>query len=95
MQKVVLATVISAGPEHFVIDAGMKSLSPDQGAPGIDGMTFESVNQSEEHTAFYGLHNLKVGDLVKVIPGHGPLSEIAQERTTNPFLQPFNEPYEE
>ena len=31
---------------------------------------------------------------VKVIPGHGPLSEIAQERTTNPFLQPFNEPYE-
>lgn len=31
---------------------------------------------------------------VKVIPGHGPSSEIAQERTTNPFLQPFNEPYE-
>lgn len=31
---------------------------------------------------------------IKVIPGHGPLSEIAQERTTNPFLQPFNEPYE-
>ena len=66
----VLATVVSAGPKHFVIDAGMKSLSPDQGAPGIDGMTFESVNQSEEHTAFYGPHNLKVGDLVKVIPGH-------------------------
>jgi glyoxylase-like metal-dependent hydrolase (beta-lactamase superfamily II) len=31
---------------------------------------------------------------IKVIPGHGPESEIAQERTTNPFLQPFNEPYE-
>ena len=31
---------------------------------------------------------------VKVIPGHGPASEIAQERTTNPFLQPFNEPYD-
>ena len=29
---------------------------------------------------------------VKVIPGHGPASEIAQERMTNPFLLPFNEP---
>ena len=32
---------------------------------------------------------------VKVIPGHGPCSDIATERMTNPFLQPFNEPYEE
>ena len=32
---------------------------------------------------------------VKVIPGHGPSSDIATERMTNPFLQPFNEPYEE
>ena len=31
---------------------------------------------------------------VKVIPGHGPDSEIAQERMTNPFLMPFNEEYE-
>ena len=31
---------------------------------------------------------------VKVIPGHGPTSEIAQERMTNPFLMPFNEEYE-
>lgn len=31
---------------------------------------------------------------VKVIPGHGPCSEIAQERMTNPFLLPFNEEYE-
>ena len=31
----------------------------------------------------------------KVIPGHGPCSEIATERMTNPFLMPFNEPYEE
>ena len=31
---------------------------------------------------------------VKVIPGHGPASEIAQERMTNPFLLPFNEPNE-
>ena len=32
---------------------------------------------------------------VKVIPGHGPCSDIATERMTNPFLQPFNEPYED
>ena len=34
------------------------------------------------------------GDL-DVLPGHGPSSTIADERTKNPFLQPFNEPYEE
>lgn len=27
-----------------------------------------------------------------VIPGHGPVTTIARESTTNPFLQPFNEP---
>lgn len=32
---------------------------------------------------------------IKVIPGHGPQSEIASERGTNPFLMPFNEPYED
>lgn len=32
---------------------------------------------------------------VVVIPGHGPASEIGIERETNPFLMPFNEPYED
>ena len=32
------------------------------------------------------------GDTV-VIPGPGPVSDIATERMTNPFLLPFNEPY--
>ena len=32
---------------------------------------------------------------IRVIPGHGPETEIATERMTNPFLMPFNEPYEE
>ena len=32
---------------------------------------------------------------ITVIPGHGPASDIATERMTNPFLLPFNEPYEE
>ena len=31
----------------------------------------------------------------RVFPGHGPATEIATERMTNPFLLPFNEPYEE
>ena len=31
---------------------------------------------------------------VKVIPGHGPCTDIATERTTNPVLMPFNEPFE-
>ena len=32
---------------------------------------------------------------IEVIPGHGPDTDIATERMTNPFLMPFNEPYEE
>lgn len=34
------------------------------------------------------------GDTV-ILPGHGPDSTIADERMKNPFLLPFNEPYEE
>ena len=34
------------------------------------------------------------GDIT-VIPGHGPETTIATERTTNPFLMPFNEPFED
>lgn len=32
---------------------------------------------------------------VLVIPGHGPCSDLATEFMTNPFLLPFNEPYED
>ena len=32
---------------------------------------------------------------VTVIPGHGPCTDIATEGMTNPFLLPFNEPYED
>ncbi|MCM1503188.1 MAG: MBL fold metallo-hydrolase [Bacteroidales bacterium] len=34
------------------------------------------------------------GDIT-VIPGHGHPTTIADERMKNPFLQPFNEPYED
>ena len=32
---------------------------------------------------------------IQAVPGHGPATDIATERMTNPFLMPFNEPYEE
>lgn len=32
---------------------------------------------------------------IQVFPGHGPATDIATERMINPFLLPFNEPYEE
>ena len=34
------------------------------------------------------------GDIA-VVPGHGPATSIADERMTNPFLMPFNEPFED
>lgn len=30
----------------------------------------------------------------EIYPGHGPSSSISRERTSNPFLEPFNEPEE-
>jgi glyoxylase-like metal-dependent hydrolase (beta-lactamase superfamily II) len=32
---------------------------------------------------------------VQVIPGHGPCTDLATEGMRNPFLQPFNLPYDE
>ncbi len=32
---------------------------------------------------------------VDVLPGHGPNTSVADERMTNPFLLPFNEPLED
>ena len=32
---------------------------------------------------------------IEAVPGHGPTTDISTERMTNPFLLPFNEPYEE
>ncbi len=53
-----------------MIDAGVKSLCPDQDMPAIDGFNAETTKINEEHMIFYGPHNYKVGDMVKVIPGH-------------------------
>lgn len=37
---------------------------------------------------------MKLDSDITVIPGHGPETSIAKEGMTNPFLEPFNEPYE-
>lgn len=66
----VLATVVSADDDRFVTDAGAKSVAWDEMRPGLDGMEFERSSIAEEHSTFYGSHSLKVGDLVKVMPGH-------------------------
>lgn len=42
-----------------------------------------SADESAPHTS------------VTVIPGHGPCTDLAREGMTNPFLLPFNEPYED
>lgn len=66
----VAATVISAGEDRFVIDGGIKSLSPDQGPPCIKGYEYERISLSEEHTSFYGSHDFKIGDMILLVPGH-------------------------
>ena len=37
---------------------------------------------------------LPLDPAIRILPGHGPSSTIGQERTGNPFLEPFNEPNE-
>lgn len=65
-----LATVLSADSEKVVSDAGMKSLGVDQGGPVFVDFPNEIAEMSEEHSAVYCKNNLKVGDKIKLIPGH-------------------------
>lgn len=68
-----LCTVISISPTHTVLDGGLKSFAVDSGLPRIvvPGWTVKSL--SDEHTTIVsepGTAPLKVGDKVKLIPGH-------------------------
>lgn len=67
----ILATVVSVREGLAVIDSGVKTCGVDQGMPCPVGFHVESVVASEEH---FQLHHpsipLKVGDKVKLIPGH-------------------------
>lgn len=67
----VLSTVVSHKDGLTVVDAGVKTCGVDQGMPKIYGNEAESVVASEEHFQLHGLKNeVKIGDKVKLIPGH-------------------------
>ena len=69
----VLCTVMSMSPTHAVLDGGLKAFAVDSGLPRIitPGWTVKSI--SDEHTTIVPEADatpLKVGDKVKLIPGH-------------------------
>jgi D-serine deaminase-like pyridoxal phosphate-dependent protein len=71
----VLTTVISR-PEkgRAVTDAGIKSLSFDEGLPPCKepGITISKLNEEHGHLAIENPdHDLKVGDKLEIIPSHG------------------------
>ncbi len=65
-----LTTVMSIGEKRLVCDAGMKSLGVDQGNPVFVDFPTEAVEMSEEHCAIYCAHHNKIGDKLRLIPGH-------------------------
>ena len=67
----VLSTVVSSKNGLTVVDAGVKTCGIDQGMPVMCDNEAEEVVASEEHFQFHGLRNpMKVGDKVRLIPGH-------------------------
>ncbi len=67
----VLATVISTRPDLVVTDAGVKCMGVDHGQVLCPALPGADVNLSEEHSAFTAPgHSLKVGDKLRLIPGH-------------------------
>ena len=71
----VMATVISR-PEkgRAVTDAGMKSLSTDEGLPisKTPGIVLSKLNEEHGHLAIENPdHRLKAGDKIEIIPSHG------------------------
>lgn len=67
----VLATVVSAKDNLIVVDAGVKTVGIDQGLPSIEGLSFSEIVASEEHLQIHNPNKkLKVGEKLKLIPGH-------------------------
>jgi len=68
-----LCTVMSVHPKHAVLDAGLKSFAVDSGLPRIIVPGWKVESLSDEHTIIVpdaDAPALKVGDKVKLIPGH-------------------------
>jgi D-serine deaminase-like pyridoxal phosphate-dependent protein len=78
----VLATVISVNRAKgwAVVDAGLKALATDHGAPTVDGATVWFC--SDEHTTFAPdePRSLRVGDRVRVLPAHVDPTVALHER---------------
>lgn len=68
----ILATVISRGPERYVLDAGSKAISKDFGTPTIKDHRGERVLKlAEEHTLVETPDDPpRVGDRREVLPAH-------------------------
>jgi D-serine deaminase-like pyridoxal phosphate-dependent protein len=70
----VLATVISAQQDHFVVDVGVKGVAHEYGPPQVlDHPELEiPIFRGEENTVVRGAnHGKKVGDRVHISPSHG------------------------
>lgn len=63
-----VATVISVSPGWSVADCGLKALGMDHGNPTVEDASVWFC--SDEHVTFSTEARLKVGDRVKVFPGH-------------------------
>lgn len=67
----VLSTVVSARPDAFFTDAGLKTCSTDQGAPLLAEHPEWPAKLSEEHISHFAPeHPYAPGDIVRYIPGH-------------------------
>lgn len=70
----VVAQVISARGDHAVIDAGLKTMTPEFGAPElVHPAGWAMGHQSEEHSTLKCGDGapLKPGDRVEIVPSHG------------------------
>ena len=68
-------------PEQKTLIAGDTLFAGSIGRTDLPGGSFEKIIRS--------LHNqlLQLPDDTQVVPGHGPMTTIGQERESNPFLQ--------
>jgi hydroxyacylglutathione hydrolase len=68
-------------PEQRILLAGDTLFAGSIGRTDLPGGSYEKIMRS--------LHNqvLELPDDTHVIPGHGPVTTIGQERETNPFLE--------
>ncbi len=67
----VLSKVISANNRQVVCDAGMKTVSVDQGSPALKGYPQAVLSMSEEHITVSAAEcPAEVGNLLFVIPSH-------------------------